>query len=494
VRQRYRYDGANVRVVKATLDPGTGDERDALYVYPGDYEIRGLERDAAAYAAPIGNHVETQYIVAGARIVWRNVMGEDLDEARNRRVVVPLTSLIQTTTATLDLLTGALVEVATYYPSGGRETLRTEEDPSAAEPMGFTGKEADEEVGLVYFGERYLMPAIGRWAAPDPLSIVAAGGGEALNAYHYVRGTLLHARDPTGLDLTCTGHCTAADPGTPGDSAFEIYDDGYLVMRGENVFDENGVLAAVKYEFSAMINSHIPPPTRSREVVVYNRYRPPPQPPSTLQRVGRALRAISEEGGHIIASGGGEPYAFAEGVAALPGAIRSARGIAAAAWQWVVGSGDDAARGASAVADDVARGATGAPTTGSAVGAAPRTGSRAPFEIRDPGGAILIAEMRQSGLIELGVSAPAATPVRGSSLFERMMAHFGFEARGILSTAIDDNLRTINELTGQGMSLDRAINHTWTARMAAEYGFMRVRLIAFSGTPGAYTGVRVAYY
>ncbi|MFT3925549.1 MAG: RHS repeat-associated core domain-containing protein [Myxococcales bacterium] len=73
------------------------------------------------------------------------------------------------------------------------------------EPVGFTGKEADEEVGLTYFGERYLVQRLGRWASPDPLSVHAAGGGEALNAYHYVSGNLLQARDPLGLQEAIPG-------------------------------------------------------------------------------------------------------------------------------------------------------------------------------------------------------------------------------------------------------------------------------------------------
>src|SRR5690606_8727027 len=61
--------------------------------------------------------------------------------------------------------------------------------------------EADEEVGVVYFGERYLIPRLGRWASPDPLHVHALGGGEALNSYHYVAGSLVQSRDPLGLDL-----------------------------------------------------------------------------------------------------------------------------------------------------------------------------------------------------------------------------------------------------------------------------------------------------
>jgi RHS repeat-associated protein len=101
----------------------------------------------------------------------------------------------------VDLLSGELLEVSTYYPNGARETLRTNSGAAVPlEPMGFTGKEADEDVGLVYFGERYLLARLGRWASADPLHVHASGGGEALNSYHYVSGNLLQARDPLGLN------------------------------------------------------------------------------------------------------------------------------------------------------------------------------------------------------------------------------------------------------------------------------------------------------
>lgn len=68
------------------------------------------------------------------------------------------------------------------------------------EVNGFTTKEADDEVGVTYFGQRYLFQHLGRWTTPDPLHVHAVGGGEALNSYHYVSGNLLQARDPIGLD------------------------------------------------------------------------------------------------------------------------------------------------------------------------------------------------------------------------------------------------------------------------------------------------------
>ncbi len=203
VRQRYRYDGANVRTVKQTLDPDGTDERIALYVYAGDFERRGLVRGALTYeAADSPSRTETQYLVAGARLVWTS--GEPPIGAldRDHRLTIPVSDLLQTTTGVIDLLSGDLLEVSTYYPNGARETLLLDSDGIervASEPMGFTGKEADEEVGLVYFGERYLMARLARWASPDPLHVHASGGGEALNSYHYVGGRLLAARDPLGL-------------------------------------------------------------------------------------------------------------------------------------------------------------------------------------------------------------------------------------------------------------------------------------------------------
>ncbi|MCZ7680149.1 MAG: hypothetical protein M5U28_15825 [Sandaracinaceae bacterium] len=221
VRQRYRYDGANVRTVKQTLDQDTSScggasepacERVALSVYPGDFERRGLVRGFDGYEADDSLGTETQYNVAGARTVWRSgsaLSGYD----REHRLTVGLTDLIQTTAAVLDVRTGELLEASTYYPNGARETYLVDSSTATApEVAGFTGKEGDEEVGVVYFGERYLIPRIGRWASPDPLHVHAAGGGEALNSFHYVGGNLLAVRDPLGLDPLTQG---GAAPSTP---------------------------------------------------------------------------------------------------------------------------------------------------------------------------------------------------------------------------------------------------------------------------------------
>ncbi|MEZ4328399.1 MAG: RHS repeat-associated core domain-containing protein [Polyangiales bacterium] len=205
VQQRYRYDAGNVRMIKETINPGADGEPFAattLQPYPGDYERRGLELDfqGRTYEANTALGTETQYLVGDARLVWGAHERGSSNLTREQRLTLPLSDLVQSTAAVVDLQSGALVEHTTFYPNGARETHRTTRDASLQlEPVGFTGKEADEEVGLVYFGERYLIPTLGRWASVDPLSAHQVGGGEALNGYHYISGSLLQGRDPLGL-------------------------------------------------------------------------------------------------------------------------------------------------------------------------------------------------------------------------------------------------------------------------------------------------------
>jgi len=69
---------------------------------------------------------------------------------------------------------------------------------------GFTGKEEDVEVGITYFGKRFLSAPLGRWMSADPLGLHDPGQAD-LNLYAYVRGMALRAVDPLGLAETAAG-------------------------------------------------------------------------------------------------------------------------------------------------------------------------------------------------------------------------------------------------------------------------------------------------
>jgi RHS repeat-associated protein len=72
----------------------------------------------------------------------------------------------------------------------------------------FTGKEEDVEVGIQYFGKRFLNPYLGRWMSADPLAVHALGAD--LNLYAYVKGAILRAIDPNGLQDQNTGGTSGA--------------------------------------------------------------------------------------------------------------------------------------------------------------------------------------------------------------------------------------------------------------------------------------------
>ena len=249
VRQRYRYDAANGRTVKITRDdfssPGQGGTdglaRAALYIEPGRFERRGLEPDFIndEYDGSLALGTETIYNVNGAKIVWKpgNSAGSTGFE-RDARMTYNITDYLGSTGAVVDLVSNELLEYTTWLPSGVRETHRINDELNdwALEPYGFTSKEGDDEVGLIYFGHRYLMPHLGRWASPDPLQIHAGGGGEFGNSYHYVAGNLLQAVDPDGLDMSRVtdddGNAVSTSDGTPVWQAEYENEDGEQVSLG----------------------------------------------------------------------------------------------------------------------------------------------------------------------------------------------------------------------------------------------------------------------
>jgi len=79
----------------------------------------------------------------------------------------------------------------------------------------FTGKEEEAEVGLTYFGKRYLNAYLGRWISADPLAIHAPGEAD-LNIYAYVSGSILKNVDPLGLEEEAPGAGGASDGGPSG--------------------------------------------------------------------------------------------------------------------------------------------------------------------------------------------------------------------------------------------------------------------------------------
>jgi RHS repeat-associated protein len=115
-----------------------------------------------------------------------------------QHVYLQLTDALGSTSSTIDLASSQLVEQITYSAYGGGESdYRAPGWDSFRESYRYTGKEDDYQVGLVYFGQRYLFSALGRWASADPLNIQALGGEP--NPYTFVRGSPLRFTDSEGF-------------------------------------------------------------------------------------------------------------------------------------------------------------------------------------------------------------------------------------------------------------------------------------------------------
>jgi RHS repeat-associated protein len=109
------------------------------------------------------------------------------------------------TSLVVDKATSELVEATTYLGYGARESdYRPGRWEGFREDYGFTGKEEDQEVGLTYFGKRFLSPYLGRWVSADPLGVHRVNHADP-NLYAYVHGTVLSYIDPRGLDRLAAG-------------------------------------------------------------------------------------------------------------------------------------------------------------------------------------------------------------------------------------------------------------------------------------------------
>ncbi len=58
----------------------------------------------------------------------------------------------------------------------------------------FSGKERDDETGLIYFGARYYSAWLGRWTSVDP-----SGYSDSFNLFKYCRNSPVLRHDPTGM-------------------------------------------------------------------------------------------------------------------------------------------------------------------------------------------------------------------------------------------------------------------------------------------------------
>lgn len=110
--------------------------------------------------------------------------------------------------------------------------------------------------------------------------------------------------------------------------------------------------------------------------------------------------------------------------------------------------------------------------------------------------AAIYGELDVFGTVTFAVYAAADSPIRGTELFLRMMNAFGDDAKAIegvwrKGSLPSINIDKVNELTGQGVSLEDAVLHAWTVTRARKLGFTKVSVAHQQGSPGNYRKIDV---
>jgi RHS repeat-associated protein len=226
----YGYDASDERILKTARDGG--DSVHTVYVFDS-LELRRARFEGSDYTTTVASEAgltetEVPYLFAHGVRLARVVYGQDGDgeprlaSSGQQHVFFELGDHLGSTSVVLDKATSELVERASFQAYGAKESdYRPERWKGFREDYGFTGKEEDVEVGLQYFGKRFLSPYLGRWASADPLTVHALGGD--LNVHAYVSGAVLKNTDPLGLCSTANP-CTNDSTGGPAGNEPEAKD------------------------------------------------------------------------------------------------------------------------------------------------------------------------------------------------------------------------------------------------------------------------------
>jgi RHS repeat-associated protein len=195
----YTYDSSDERIVKAATDSNNNSVFTA-YVFPS-LELRRAVAEGTDYAR--NNTTEVVYLDAhGVRLA--RLHEADADETfpapngETLHVLLEMPDHLGSTSIVVDRDTSEVVERGTYMAYGEADSdYRPARWSNFREDYRFTGKEEDVEVGLQYFGKRYYAPGLNRWVSADPLGVHGQSGDP--NLYAYVKGSILKAVDPFGL-------------------------------------------------------------------------------------------------------------------------------------------------------------------------------------------------------------------------------------------------------------------------------------------------------
>jgi RHS repeat-associated protein len=255
----YAYDANDERVLKQyyfTSSSGNTPKLTTAYIFDS-LELRRTPFDTVTKQYTVDSTTEVAYLSANgmrlARLHYEppakgepKLVTAPTLHSKDLHVFLELPDHLGSESLTIDYESGELVEARTYQPYGATESdYRPDRWKGFREDYGFTGKEEDIEIGLQYFGKRYLSPYLGRWISADPLAVHGIGKG-GLNLYAYVDGKLLIVIDRVGLDWTWAQVGHTLNPLPSGRFAQYLAHGDFPTLQSEAAMTkiQNGVIAA----------------------------------------------------------------------------------------------------------------------------------------------------------------------------------------------------------------------------------------------------------
>jgi RHS repeat-associated protein len=181
----YTYDPFNRRISKkhstSNLPPST-----VYYLWSGMNQIGIMD----------GNLQLTHFRLLGEG--FGAEVGSAVAVEIGQTVYVPVHDFRGNVVCLVDKLTGTVAESYRYDAYGNVRIFDSSQVESQtsqiSNPWRFSGKQLDEETGLIYFTRRYYDPSVGRFITADPL-----GTTDGINMYGYAGGNPMMFVDPSGL-------------------------------------------------------------------------------------------------------------------------------------------------------------------------------------------------------------------------------------------------------------------------------------------------------
>jgi RHS repeat-associated protein len=300
----YAYDAGDMRVRKAATD-AAGITAYTLYPSAALEERRCSWSESAQDYTNDASHEVPQLNAHGVRLgrvsyeaAAPGVPAAGSELPPGQHVFLSLSDHLGSTSTVIDLATSEVVEKRTSRAYGGVESdQRDARWGGAKDEKAFTGKEEDEEVGLTYFGARYLSSQLGRWVSADPLAVHSLGADA--NVYAYVHGGVLRAVDPVGL----ADVYSSASPGKMTRGSDGVYSIPQInIVWDAKVPDGGGEVLSSRPDLREHWESGVRDECHCADIYSKTPATPPAPPPPTRENdpglsVGEVLAATASLAG-----------------------------------------------------------------------------------------------------------------------------------------------------------------------------------------------------